>query len=466
MLSSFGFTWSALRWSARLRRGGVVHAEGGPDQDPARRPKPKDGPPDLDELWQDFNRRINGLLGGRGGRPRPGGSSGGGSGGGGGNGSGGPLFKGPSVGAGAMIVGGVILVVWLASGLFIVQEGYASVILQFGRYKEMRGSGIQWHWPAPIQTHETVNVDGVRYVEIGYRQNGQTKVLREAQMLTDDQNIVEIQASVQYRIRDAAEFLFNNRNAEDSVMQATETALREVVGKSKLDDVLYKGREQIAITAQQLVQRILDRYKTGIQVLTVAIQRTQPPEEVQAAFDDVVRAQQDSESLKREGEAYANDVIPKARGAASRLIEEANGYKQRVINQAEGDASRFRQVLTAYAKAPAVTRDRMYLETMQQIFTNTTKVMVDARAGNNLLYLPLDKLLQATGADNPRTVEPAPNSAAGAVAPGSPAGTGATPNPPATGAAPANQAVPARSAAGDVDNRGRDALRNRDRESR
>jgi membrane protease subunit HflK len=224
-----------------------------------------------------------------------------------------------------------------------------------------------------------------------------TRVLKESLMLTDDENIVDLQFAVQYIVRDAREWLFNTKRPDETAMQAAETAMREIIGKSKMDQILYESREEIQIRAQQLMQQILDRYKTGIQVSRITIQSAQPPEQVQAAFDDAVKAGQDRERQKNEGQAYANDVIPKARGAASRLLQEADGYRQRVIANADGDASRFKQVLAEYAKAPAVTRERIYIETMQAVFASTSKVMMDYKGGGNLLYLPLDKLMQSAG---------------------------------------------------------------------
>jgi len=223
-------------------------------------------------------------------------------------------------------------------------------------------------------------------------------VLKESLMLTDDENIVDLQFAVQYLIKDARDWSFMNRRPEDTAMQAAETAMREIIGKSRMDEILYESREAIAIKARQLMQQILDRYKTGVQVSTITIQNAQPPEQVQAAFDDAVKAGQDRERQKNEGQAYANDVIPRARGAASRLAQEADGYRQRVIASAEGDASRFKQVLAEYSKAPAVTRERIYIETMQQILSTTSKIMLDYKGGGNLLYLPLDKLMQQGGA--------------------------------------------------------------------
>ena len=268
-------------------------------------------------------------------------------------------------------------------------------------------------------------------------------------MLTDDENIINIQFAVQWILKDPMDFVFANRHPEEAVMQVAETAMREVVGKSKMDFVLYEGREQIAIQAAKLMQDILDRYKTGILVSKVTLQNAQPPEQVQAAFDDAVKAGQDRERQKNEGQAYANDVIPKAKGTAARLLEEANGYKQRVIATAEGDASRFRQVNAEYAKAPEVTRQRMYIETMQQVFANTSKVLIDAKGQGNLLYLPLDKLMQATAG----------------IAATAPGAAGPDPSVAASRAANIPNEVPPQ-VEKSLDPRSRDTLRSRDREGR
>ncbi len=347
------------------------------------------GPPDLEELWRDFNRRLAGLFGNKGG----GGGEGGGDGG-----SRMPSISPRQFGGGIGLVLMLVAAIWLGSSFYIVDASQRGVVLQFGRFKEATEPGLRWRLPWPIQSHEIVNLSGVRTVEVGYRGSDKNKVLKEALMLTDDENIVSVQFAVQYLLKDPKAYLFNNRHPDDAVMQAAETAIREVVGKNKMDFVLYEGRDQIAANTQKLIQDILDRYQTGIQVRSVSMQSTQPPEQVQAAFDDAVKAGQDRERQKNEGQAYANDVIPRARGAASRLMEEATGYRQRIIVTAEGDASRFRQVLAEYSKAPEVTRSRMYLETVQQIYANTSKVMIDAKGQGNLLYLPLDKLMQATAA--------------------------------------------------------------------
>jgi membrane protease subunit HflK len=270
--------------------------------------------------------------------------------------------------------------------------------LTVGKYYHSTPGGFNRRWPYPIQSHEIVNVSQLRMVEVGYRNSTKNKQPRESLMLTDDENIIDIQFAAQYQLKSAADWLLNNRDQEEMVRQIAETSIREVVGKNKMDFVLYEGREKVAFDVSQLMQQIADRYNSGVQIMNVTMQTVQPPEQVQAAFDDAVKAGQDRERQKNEGQAYANDVIPRARGAASRLLQEAEGYRSKVVANAEGDASRFKQVLAEYQKAPAVTRDRMYLETMQQIFSNTTKVMVDSRSANNLLYLPLDKLIsQAAG---------------------------------------------------------------------
>lgn len=347
--------------------------------------KPGEGPPDLDQLWRDFNQRLNRLFGNKGGGR---GDDGGGF---------GSDMKGAGIGIG--LIGAIVAFLWLVSGFFIVQEGQTGVVMTFGRYSHMTPAGFNWRWPYPIQSHEIVNVSQVRTIEVGYRSSFKNKQPRESLMLTDDENIIDIQFAVQYRLKNAADWVFNNRDQEETVRQVAETAIREIVGKSKMDFVLYEGREKVALDVNQLMQQIVDRYRTGVQITNVTMQNVQPPEQVQAAFDDAVKAGQDRERQKNEGQAYANDVIPRARGAASRLLQEAEAYRSRVVANAQGDASRFKQVLVEYQKAPAVTRDRMYLETMQQIFTNTTKVMVDSRSGNNLLYLPLDKLIAQTAGE-------------------------------------------------------------------
>lgn len=376
---------------------GNRNGRGGPGKD-------GQGPPDLEELWRDFNKRLSSMFGRK---------SGGDDGGNGRFGRG-PEFPGMRhIGGGLGMLAGLVGVVWLASGFSIVDASQRGVVLQFGKYLETTDPGLRWRLPYPFQSHELVNLSGVRTVEIGYRGSEKNKVLKESLMLTDDENIINIQFAVQFILKDPQQYLFNNRNPDEAVVQAAETAVREIVGKSKMDFVLYEGREQIAVHASRLMQEILDRYGTGIQISKVTMQNAQPPEQVQAAFDDAVKAGQDRERQKNEGQAYANDVIPRARGAAARLLEEASGYKARVTASAEGDASRFQQIVTEYKKAPEVTRQRMYLETMQQIMANTTKVVVDTKGQGNLLYLPLDKLIQSTSQGSASVAEqPASASAA------------------------------------------------------
>ena len=374
------------------------------ERDEGRRGKPQagGGAPDLDELWRDLNRRLNGLFG------RRGGGSGGGQSGSGGGGGFRPDARGAGVGV-AMVLA-VAALIWLGSGAYIVQEGQVAVVTTFGRYSETTLPGFRWRLPWPVQAHEPVDVLSVRTLEVGAR--GRADRLKESLMLTDDENIVDVHFTVQYRIKEdingASDFVFNSRRPTESVTQVAEAAMREVVGRQPMDKVLYESRQEIADAVRARMQENLDRYGTGILVLQVAIQNAQPPEQVQAAFDDAVKATQDRERLINEGQAYANDVIPKAGGTAARLLQEAEGYRTRVVQTAEGDAARFRQVVTEYSKAPQVTRDRLYLETMQQIFSSTTKVLVDSRSTNQLLYLPFDKLLQQSTGDVPTTVRPAP----------------------------------------------------------
>jgi membrane protease subunit HflK len=365
--------------------------------DPQWGRRPNQGPPDLDEIWRDFNRKLGGLFGRRGG-----------------GGAGGGEPEGPDVrkfGGGAGLLAGLVLLVWLASGFYIVYEGQRGVVLRFGELSETTMPGPRWHLPYPIETAEVVNVAGVRSVEVGYRNNVKSKVLKESLMLTDDENIVDVQFAVQYILESPTDYLFKNRAPDDAVLQAAETAIREIVGKSSMDFVIFEGRSEVAARAHKLMQEILNRYATGINISKVTMQNAQPPEQVQASFDDAVKAGQDRERQKNEGQAYANDVVPKAKGMAARLIQEAEGYRQRVIEQSEGDASRFRQIVTEYNRAPQVTRDRLYIEAMQQIMSNTTKVLIDQKGGNSLIYLPLDKIMQMSGtlpADGAAKPESAP----------------------------------------------------------
>ncbi len=386
-----------------------------PPQRPPRRPDP-DGPPDLDEIWRDFNRRLNGMFGKR---------RGGGNGSGGpprGFGGEGPSAKGAAMGAIVLVLAALLL--WLGSGFYIIQEGQASVVLRFGEYnKQIDRAGFTWRLPYPIETNEIVNTQQLRTVEIGYRNGVRNKNPRESLMLTGDQSIVDMQFAVQYRVGNPKDYLFNNNLGpvpEEVVRQAAETAMREVVGRSSIDQVLYEEKDIVARKARELTQAVLDRYGVGVTIIDVTIQQVQPPEQVQEAFEDANKAAQDRQRLINEGQAYANDVIPKAGGAAARLIQESEGYRARIVAAATGDAARFKQILAEYTRAPQVTRDRMYLETMQQVFSNVSKLYVDSKGSGNLLYLPLDKLIQRSSESEPGAAANAASPTSGTTAPVAP----------------------------------------------
>ena len=384
-----------------------------PAQPPApQRPRntgANQGPPDLDELWRDFNRKLGGLFGGN--------RNGGGRSSGGGGGGFQPDMK--SAGYGLGLIAVVALLIWLGTGFFIVQEGQQAVITRFGSYKSTVGAGFNWRLPYPIERHELVFVTQIRAVDVGRDNVIKATGLRESAMLTADENIVEIKFAVQYRLNDARAYLFESKDPAGAVVQAAETAVREVVGNMPMSAALAEERDQIAPRVRTLMQTMLDRYKVGIEVVGINLQQTgvRPPEQVQAAFDDVLKAGQERERVKNEAQAYANDVVPRAVGTAARLTQEAEGYKARIVAQAEGDAQRFSSVLGEYQKAPQVTRERMYLDAMQEIYSGVNKVIIDSRSGGNLMYLPLDRLLQSTGAAGAA----APAQAAPAPAPATPA---------------------------------------------
>tara|TARA_B100000902_G_scaffold35776_1_gene42925 strand:+ start:3479 stop:4720 length:1242 start_codon:yes stop_codon:yes gene_type:complete len=352
-----------------------------------------DGPPDLDELFSDLRKRIDNMFKINSTNNGDNGDL---------NSNKEPINENPSgISIGSIIL--IVLLVWMATGFYIVDQGSRGVVLRFGKYIETKQPGPRWHLPYPIETAEIVNQEQVRTNEVGYRSSGNTggtsQELRESLMLTGDENIIDLQFAVQYNLKSVQDYLFNNRSVENSVRGAAETAIREIVGKSAMDFVLYEGREEIAIKTKALMQDILDRYRSGINITSVTMQNAQPPEQVQAAFDDAVKAKQDLERQKNEGQAYANDIIPKARGTASRLIAEANGYKVAIENEANGNASRFNQILTEYTRAPEVTRKRLFLETQEQIMSSVSKVIVDQKGTNSLLYLPLDKLIKQSALD-------------------------------------------------------------------
>lgn len=344
---------------------------------PAWAQRNNEGPPDLDEVFRDLNQKINNLFGKGGGKGNI------------------PPSTNEPINLPILPIIVVILLVWLATGFYIVDQGSLGVKQRFGQYVESTEPGPRWHWPYPIETVTVVNMEQVRRLEVGYRSgtNGsKTKVPAEALMLTEDENIIDLQFAVQYNLKNAKDYLFNNRSTDESVMSVAETAIREVVGKNKLDDLLQKGLQD---TSEQM-QALLDFYKTGVNVTSVSLQAALPPEPVQEAFEDVNRANQDYQRQINEGEAYANAVVPKARGNAARLIAEADGYKLKVESEAKGNANRFERIYAEYVKAPEVTRKRLYLEAQEQILSSVSKVIIDQKEGGSLLYLPLDKLMQAS----------------------------------------------------------------------
>jgi modulator of FtsH protease HflK len=334
-----------------------------------------DGPPDLDEVIRNFQRKLSGLFGG-------GGSS-----------KNNDSTEGGSLGFGLILA--VIAVVWVFSGIYIVEPAERGVVLQFGKYKETTLPGPHWHIPFPVEKVEIVDVDKSRTAEIGFRStSGRTGTIpSEALMLTQDENIIEMKVEIQYRVDDPAAFLFNVANPTLTLQKMTESAVRETVGKSGMDFVLTEGRSTIASGTEKLLQEMLGTLKTGLLITSVNMQDIQPPSQVQAAFDDVVKATADKERMTNEAEAYANDIVPKARGAAFRVVQEAEAYKSQILAKAQGETSRFLQVMNEYEKAPEITRERLYLDTMESVYSKSQKVMVDVSKGSsNVLYLPLDKM--------------------------------------------------------------------------
>ncbi|MDP7568308.1 MAG: FtsH protease activity modulator HflK [Arenicellales bacterium] len=359
---------------------------GSDNRDPWGQGNGQKGPPDLDDVIRDLQKRIRAIFGG-GGR-----SSGGGR-------------KLPSLGGKAI---GLLLLVaavlWVASGFYVVKQGEQSVELRFGAFKMIKQAGLRWHMPYPIEANEIVNVQQLRTVEVGYRTNFRSNQLasvpKEALMLTEDMNIIDISFAVQFDIKDPKNLLLFVAGSLDSVVRgATESSVREVVGRSSMDFAITGGRREIAQETKNLLQIILDRYHTGINIKAVEMQNAQPPAEVKAAFDDAVKAREDEERLKNEAEAYANDILPRARGGAARFIQEAQAYQATVVANAQGEASRFIQVLEEYQKAPEVTRDRLYLDAMEDVLGSSTKLIIDQQSGgNNVMYLPLDQLIRQRAA--------------------------------------------------------------------
>ena len=358
---------------------------GSDNRDPWGQGNGQNGPPDLDDLIKDLKKKFSGFLGG-GGRKSAGGGGGGGM---------------PSLGGKSWVLIVLVLgLLWAASGFYVVEQGEQGVELQFGQYKQVTEAGLRWHVPYPVETVEIVNVQQIRTVEVGYRSNTRSNqfatVPQEALMLTKDENIIDIQFAVQYDIKDPRFLLFNvSENLDQVVRQATESSVREVVGRNTMDFAITGGRAEIAQETRLLLQNILDRYQTGINVKAVEMQNAQPPSEVKGAFDDAVKAREDEVKFRNEAEAYANDIIPRARGSASRVLQEAQAYQASVVAKAQGEASRFTQVLNEYHKAPGVTRDRLYIDAMEQVLSRSTKIMIDQSAGgNNVMYLPLDQLIR------------------------------------------------------------------------
>ncbi len=363
--------------------------------EPPRRPDRGEGPPDLDDVWRDFNNRLGALFGRGSGGKRPGSPGGPGA----------PMPRGTR----RLVIMALVIaaLVWLGSGFMVVQEGQVAVVTHFGKYKKTLPPGLQWRQPYPIEAHEVVNIAQLRTFELGFRNSASNKVLPESLMLTTDENIIDLQFVIQYRLAPdgAPSYLFRTSQPDESVRQAAETAMREIVGKKPMDFVLYSGRTEVAVEVQSLAQEILDRYDTGVQISTVAIQNVQPPEEVQAAFDDAVKAGQDRERQINEGTAYARKILPEAQGQVARMLQEAEGYRAKVVGDAEGDTARFSRVETEYAQAPDVTRERMYLTTMGEILSNASKVMIDADSRNNMLYLPLDKVMKQAASGDQSSVD-------------------------------------------------------------
>lgn len=339
-------------------------------KDPWGNRNSEQGPPDLDEVVRKLQEKFGGLFGRSGGR------------------GGGSSFSVGSLGLLALVA----VVLWALSGIYIVDEGRRGVVLQFGSYKTTTMPGLNW-FPRFIQTVDTVDISAVRSIELGRRAD-------EALMLTQDENIIDVKFTVQYQVKDARDYLFNVRDPDQTLRDAAETAIREVIGQSEMDFVITGGRSEVVQRIRALVQQILDRYGAGLAVVNLNMQDAQAPDQVQGAFADAVKAREDEQRLKNEAEAYANDILPRARGQAARLIEEANAYRDKVVASAEGETARFLSILAQYEKAPEVTRKRLYLETMEEVLAGSSKVLVDTSGGNNnnLLYLPLDKLMQRSPA--------------------------------------------------------------------
>ncbi len=340
---------------------------GSGNKDPWGDRKNEQGPPDLDEIIKKLQNKFTGLFGGGGGGTSTRGRGGG--------------------GMGISFIALVLLVIWALSGIYIVDQGKQGVVLQFGAFNTITDPGPHWY-PRFIQSVEIVDVEQVRSVNLG-------RIPDEALMLTQDENIIDIKFTIQYKVKDPRDYLFNVRDPDATLRQVTESAVREIVGKSKLDFVITEGRQDVALRAETLIQEILDSYMAGLLVVKLNMQDAQPPQQVQAAFDDAIKAREDEQRQINEAEAYANDIIPRARGGAARRIQEAEAYREEIVQIAQGESERFLKVLAEYNKAPKVTRERLYLEAMESVLANSNKVMIDVKQGNSLMYLPIDKMMQS-----------------------------------------------------------------------
>lgn len=351
---------------------------GGGGKDPWRGRNGEQGPPDLDEIVRKMQDKFGGLFGGR-----KGGDG-----------------RGRSNPYGLWLIIVIALVVWALSGFYIIDPYEQGVVLRFGKYAYTTGPGPHWHVPYPIEQVQKVDVDQVR--SVGHK----------ALMLSQDENIVDVELAVQYRVKDARSYLFDVRDPDQTLRQVAESAIRETVGKSTMDFVLTEGRAEVVADAREVMQQALDQYQTGLEITTVNLVDAQPPDEVQPAFEDAIRAREDEQRLKNEAEAYANEIIPRARGDAARQIEEANAYRESVIARAEGESNRFLQLLAEYTKAPEVTRRRLYIETVEEVLSGANKVMVDVKGSNNVLYLPLDRMVsrqQGTRPEGGNAAQAMPN---------------------------------------------------------
>ncbi len=346
---------------------------GGNKKDPWSGRDQQETPPDLEEVMRTLQEKLGGLFGGGTG-----------------------IGKGGNPKNTLVLLFAIPLAIWALTGIYIVDEGNRGVVTRFGKYIETTQPGPHWRLPAPIEKHAIVNVEQQRFIEVGYRSNirqqTQQSFAKEALMLTQDENIINLSLSVQYRIKDAKSYFFNLNDPDLTLREVTESAERGVIGKNTMDFVLTEGRSGFADEVKDDIQKILDQYDAGIQVMAVSVKDAQPPEEVQSAFEDAIKAREDEQRLKNEAEAYANDVIPKARGAAARLTEESEGYKLKLIAKAKGEAGRFEQLLTEYQKAPEITRERLYLDAIEEILGKTNTLLLDVKGGNNMIYLPIDKL--------------------------------------------------------------------------